>query len=231
MHDYQGLIPGTIWRTTADLSSRCNLECPGCGRTWAKKNKLLTIEDWSIEDFEKFLLLNKEELKKLILCQSLADAPNDKHFYERFISRDKIHPLLEFQIESNGCSASTKTWEKVAHKLKKDDRIIWHVDGADHETNIIYRVNSKFSLIKKNIKIVNKILHDRGLYDKVTTDFRMIVFSHNYHQIYDAFDLSKELDCNTFSIIESDGRTPKEMRLSDEQSRSIGLIKSQLSTM
>jgi MoaA/NifB/PqqE/SkfB family radical SAM enzyme len=221
----------SIRRAYFDASNRCNLECPGCGRTLEKNAGTMSeLHDWTIEEFDRFLILNPN-LRMIDFNSAMSDAPADRYFYERFISRENHHPNLNFLIHTNGCSASTKTWEKVAHKLIAGDRIVWSVDGLDQDTNVIYRVNSKFDLIQENMRLVNRIIDERGLKNDITSTLKFVVFAHNFDQMYQVRDTAISLGCTSFTILESDNRTPKQMRLTNEQSGQFKEYKRQLSTV
>ena len=112
-------------------------------------------------------------------------------------------PMLQFS--TNGSHRSVNWWNTFKELLRRDDRIEFAIDGLE-DTNHIYRVNSNWQ------SIINGVITLRNRAD-IYLIWRYIVFEHNYHQIQEAYELSKELGFDQFKLIRYANRTPNDMKL------------------
>lgn len=213
---YKGLnqsLKTTKRRVTIDSSSRCNLSCPGCGRTQDIKNK----KNGSISDMpmEYFVALMREENKLTNLTYNLAlsDPIYSGVFLEQMEYLNSLSYRPKVNISTNGSGRTKTWWKRLANVLDINDRVEFAIDGLK-DTNHIYRVNSKWDSI---ILGINEL---RNNWDGEMM-WRYVIFEHNYHQIKQAKQLAKDLGFNSFRMVVGDARTPDEMLLKSSSWRKI----------
>ena len=205
---YQGLNSSLITnnrRLNIDSSSRCNLSCPGCGRTkWLAKGLEADVTDMKIEHF-RALVRPENNIHKLTYNLSLSDPIFSGVFLEQLEYMNDLEHRPKINISTNGSGRKEKWWIKLATLLKDTDRVEFAIDGLEN-TNHLYRQNSDWCSIMLGVKTLRENWSGRMMW-------RYVIFEHNYHQVIDAYALSKELGFDMFRPVVGDGRTPTNMRL------------------
>ena len=166
-----------------EITSDCNAACPGCARTiW---NDLLRINSFSLQDLQRiFPTTNHIADKEFKFCGVLGDPAIHPQF------ADMIEYLLQHggrtSISTNGAVGSVDMWRRIgnlAQQYHKMFFIQWCIDGH-RETNHIYRVNTKWNVLERNI---NAFCETVGEYT-ARAQWVFIVFDHNEHEL----DIAKQ---------------------------------------
>ena len=163
-----------VERVEIELSSHCNAACPGCLRTdLLNKNKTFPLAHLDEEVlFERFL---KMPLKGFLvfLCGVLGDPLLHPKIFE--VIRWFIRQGSTVCISTNASLRSEAFWRELGKLSSKSKKLYIHfaVDGLA-DTNFLYRVNTNYSLIERNMKTYTK---NGGLGKWV-----FIEFDHNRHQ-------------------------------------------------
>ena len=179
----------------------CNLHCPECLREIDKEwvGSILNSTHVTRENCEKWFnpddLINFNELR---FCGAIDEAAANPHmfdilayFNETFVSRNKDFFI---DIRTNGSIKTTAWWEKLAHTLPRNHRVVFGIDGAD-EVSEKYRIGSNF---KKVINNATAFIKAGGL-----AAWQFIEFEHNEHQIEEARQKSIDLGFRAFSVMSS----------------------------
>ena len=181
----------TIEWLDIELTSFCNIDCPGCFRQIKRKvvNHILDTEMLSFEKLRKWITPKEfPKLKLVNFCGSI-DEPTlhpelldiVKYFNEHSVS---------INISSNG---STKT-EKFWHDLGKEKvSVFFGVDGIDQKSLEKYRVGANFKKLQKNWRA---FINAGG---KATWQF--IVFEHNEYLLEDAKKIADEEGFDNFRAV------------------------------
>ena len=172
-----------IKKIELEITSDCNAACPGCARTLNKD--ILQVTSFTLEDLKRiFPTTNHIANKEFKFCGVLGDPAIHPQF------ADMIEYLLQHggrtSISTNGAVGSVDMWRRVgslANQYHKTFFIQWCIDGHK-ETNHIYRVNTKWNVLERNI---NAYCETVG---KHTTraQWVFIVFDHNEHEL----DIAKQ---------------------------------------
>lgn len=168
-----------------EITNRCNAKCPMCRRTSMDP----TPADLPFELIKQRFNNHKFDLIKY--CGSNGDplmASDFLDFVNFFSTRSK-----EQLIHTNGCLRNKAFWEELASI--PNVKVSWGIDGIDQETHALYRVDTFLDRILKNAKIFN----DAGGYSQ----WSMIRFRHNQHQVGCAKFMAKELGFKEFETIET----------------------------
>ena len=162
-----------------EITSDCNAACPGCARTL--NADILEVQHFSLADLQRILPDERHiKDKDIRLCGVLGDP--------------MIHPEIVEIVEyllTNGATVTISTnagigTEQMYHQLGllsnqyKSKFIMQACIDGHRETNHIYRVNTKFSVIERNLNAYAKNSY-KDIDHKNKWVF--IVFDHNEHEI------------------------------------------------
>lgn len=192
-------------RVQLDSSSRCNLRCPGCGRTkWLESGLAGDVRDMKMEHFQALV---RPENKVDILSYNLSVS--DPIFSGVFIQQLEYINTLErrprINISTNGSGRKETWWAKLANLLDHKDAVEFAIDGLE-DTNHLYRVNSNWNSIMLGIKTLRANWSGR-------MGWRYVIFEHNHHQVAEAKKLAEQLGMRRFRPVIGDKRTPDAMLL------------------
>ena len=187
-----------------ELTSHCNLACPGCARTLNgdtnPKLELASIPyDTFIERFTPDILKNKF----ISFCGVYGDPLMHKHFFE--IAKYCVESEARISVDTNASLRSEEWWKKLgelsnSHRHKKYAMFVrFSVDGYN-ETNHLYRVKSNFDKILTNMKAY---INAGG-----KGEWKYIVFPHNQHEVDKAIHEAKKIGIPI--EFENNNRTPDE---------------------
>lgn len=180
-----------------ELTSRCNLLCPMCGRTTALDDDDMVLrqrEDLSIVDTDPNVLQQLlEDLKPFMpnhvfINGNFGDPIMYPHLLE-VVKMFKDYGIPQVTLSTNGSAQTVEWWEELASIMSVPDKVIFAIDGLE-DTNHLYRVNSKWSTIMRNAKAFI------GAGGRARWDY--ITFQHNEHQIEEAKQLASDMGFWTF---------------------------------
>lgn len=173
----------SINKVELEITSDCNAACPGCART--QNLDILKIESFSYEDLQR-IFPTKESIegKKFKFCGVLGDPIVHKEFLQMVIYLSYNGGMV--QISTNGAYQTANFWKELGRCSKDTNRlsVSFAIDGFE-ETNHIYRVNTVWSVLKRNLEAYSKA-GGKG-------DWIYIVFDHNEHELEAAKEYAKQL--------------------------------------
>ena len=172
-----------------ELSNYCNAKCPACIREYSAPE---TLNNGNI---------SLEQIKKII---NQIPNPKNLQFYFGGTSGDpmmnpEIVEIFSYSSEhvkavsmdTNGSLRSTRVWKQIGEISKKTGAcVIFSIDGLE-DTNHIYRINTNWKLIMRNIKTYI----DAGGH----CDWKFLIFEHNQHQVEEAKQLAKQIGVTNFT--------------------------------
>ena len=167
-----------VKRVEIELTSHCNAACPGCRRTdLLNKGEifpLIHLDENTL--FERFSQISLKGFL-VFLCGVLGDPlmhPKIFAIIEWFLLEDS-----RVLISTNASLRSKGFWKSLGKLSSQTEKLYIHfaVDGLEN-TNALYRVNTNYSLIEKNMNTYSQN-GGRG-------KWVFIEFDHNRHQIEEA---------------------------------------------
>jgi MoaA/NifB/PqqE/SkfB family radical SAM enzyme len=174
-----------IKKVELEITSECNAACPGCARTQYADN--LSINHFGLNDLKNIFSGNSIQGKIFKFCGVLGDPLMNIEFLDMIDYLTKNGGYCE--VSTNGSLQPISVWEKLG-MIASDRSNLLHihfcVDGH-RETNHIYRVNTKFSVIERNMQAFSSKAppgHATWIY---------IVFDHNEHELDIAKDTADRL--------------------------------------
>ena len=165
-----------IKKIELEITSNCNAACPGCART--QNHDKLSINSFSIADIKRlFPSVEHINNKQFKFCGVLGDPILNKHCLEMI---EYLSTRGGFcQISTNGGYQNSMWWEKLGKLSYETGNVEVHfcVDGHK-ETNHIYRVNTVFDVIDRNMKA-----YSTGGNGNAIATWIFIVFDHNEYEL------------------------------------------------
>ena len=174
-----------------ELCSKCSLECPRCSRQEVPQgltNAELSLH-WFQTNFDQTLL---SQIKKITLCGDDGDPIYAKDMLSIIQYVKQQNSRIQFVIVTNGSYKTEKWWNQLFHLLDENDHIHFSIDGWDHQSNNLYRVNSDWDSIMTAIDIA-------GDYDVYKT-WATIAFKFNEHQIEAIKNLAQQKRFDIFQL-------------------------------
>ena len=134
------------WHFHIEISSKCTLQCPRCARQEVPNglvNTELDLEFFKRNFTPEFVKANVE---KITFCGDDGD-PIYAHDLIPVIQYIKDIKPVEIVIITNGSHKKISWWTELGRLLGPDDSVHFSIDGYDHNSNNLYRVNSDYDSI------------------------------------------------------------------------------------
>lgn len=164
-----------IKKIELEITSNCNAACPGCARTL--HSDLVKINSLTLADIKTWFPTRRFiEGKEFKFCGVLGDPAYNAEclgMVEYLTSNGGF-----CQLSTNGGIQPAEWWYKLG-ELSKETRLVdinFCIDGHK-ETNHIYRVNTVFDVIARNMKA-----YADGGAGHASAAWVYIVFDHNEHE-------------------------------------------------
>lgn len=191
----------TIEWVDIELTSYCNIDCPGCLRQQMHKEvgHILNQSYITLDDLKKWIPPNYlPKLKVVNFCGSVDEPTTHPEFI------DIVDYFLSFtgiNVATNGSTRTSKFWEELG---KRKVSVFFGVDGINQESLEKYRVGSNFKKVQKNWRT---FINAGG---KATWQF--IVFEYNKHLLNQAEQMSKDEGFDRFRKIYSHRKNSGEVK-------------------
>jgi MoaA/NifB/PqqE/SkfB family radical SAM enzyme len=141
-----------------ELSSICTLKCPRCPR--AEIPESLLNQQLSLKFFQEQLGADIiQQIKKITFCGNDGDSIYCRDFLEICRWIKSINKKIQLILITNGSYKSTEWWQKLGEIFDDCDEIHWSIDGWDHASNYLYRINSDWQSILGGIHSFKKYNH------------------------------------------------------------------------
>jgi MoaA/NifB/PqqE/SkfB family radical SAM enzyme len=175
-----------IKKIELEITSNCNAACPGCARTL--NPDLLTINTITFADIKR-IFPTKEHIngKQFKFCGVLGDPafnPECLDMVKYFTDHGGF-----CQISTNGGIQTAEWWWQLG-AISLETKLLevnFCVDGHK-ETNHMYRVNTKFNIIERNMEA-----YKAGGLGFAQATWIYIVFDHNEHELEAAKEHARSL--------------------------------------
>lgn len=177
-----------------EISSKCTLKCPRCPRTeisppWL--NQEISLADFQII-FPPDIL---QHIEYLLFCGHTGDPIYATEFLE-VIEYVKRNSPTKVRIVTNGSYKKVDWWQRLGQSLTDDDGVIFSVDGFDHDSNNIYRVNSDWPSIMLGMRTLRES-------SDCIIEWSMIYFSFNQNRTNDILSQARAMGCDQVTFVRS----------------------------
>ena len=179
-------------------SAVCTLKCPRCPRTehpdtpWLNKNMdLAFVQSFLTPD------MLKNHVRRITMCGDVGDPIYCKEYVEicRYIK--SVNPRIHIFTITNGSHKKSTWWAELGAVLNEYDTVNFSVDGYNHDTNILYRVNSNWDSIIDGMRAL------RHANQQVFINWAAIVFSFNQDHLSVIASKAQELGIDGLQLTKS----------------------------
>lgn len=173
-----------------ETTTKCNLACPQCPRTWGdEENPLLIHGNAKVDDY---IFLQEYDIEAAYLCGNFGDALSNNNSVDILNWLRVNNPDIRLSISTNGSLRNKEYWKDLARTVLTSpyDYITFAIDGLE-DTNHIYRRGSSWKKIMENAQTYI----DNG--GRAHWDY--LIFEHNKHQVEEAKELAKKMGFERFS--------------------------------
>lgn len=162
-----------------EITSDCNAGCPGCARTLNRD--ILEVTSFSFDDLKR-ILPNQTYIKdkNIKLCGVLGDPMIHPEVLE--MTEYLLEHGAKVTISTNVGVATARIWQelgKLSVQYKHNFVMQACIDGHK-ETNHIYRVNTKWNIIERNLTAFAEYCYKGA---DTLNRWVYIVFDHNEHEL------------------------------------------------
>lgn len=176
-----------------EVSGKCTLQCPRCPRTEAVPVPWINKE-LSLNFFKNLLTedLLKNEVKRITFCGDIGDPIYASEFIEIVEYIKSVNPRIHIFTITNGSYRKAEWWNRFAAASNEYDTVNFSVDGYDHASNNLYRVNSNWESIMQGMRIMAQ--------SSVYVNWAAIVFKFNQDHLDTIRQLAKEIGCDGLQL-------------------------------
>lgn len=184
------------WHFHIEISSKCTLACPRCARQEVPDtlvNTELNLAFFQRNFAPEFV---RSRVEKITFCGDDGDPiyAHDLIPVIRYIK--DIKPAVEIVIVTNGSYKKDQWWQELGDVLTGIDSVHFSIDGYDHNSNQLYRVNSDWTSIVEGIRTLRAS-------SNVQIVWAAIAFQFNEHAIERMKAYAKQLGVDRFQLTRS----------------------------
>ncbi len=200
----------TIEWIDVELTSFCNIDCPGCFRQIKRQkvNHILNKDILTLNQLKKWITKKTfPNLDLLNFCGSIDEPSLHPEIIEIV---DHFSKHCNINISTNGSTKTKTFWGKLGSYGISS---FFGIDGIDQSSLEKYRIGSNFKKIQENFR---EFIKSGG-----HATWQFIAFEHNEHLIEDAKRMAKEEGFENFRLIYShrnDNQESKKIQRDEEQS-------------
>ena len=161
-----------------EITSDCNAACPGCARTLNKES--LQINSFTLQDLQRIFPIQDYTGYEFKFCGVLGDPIVNPDFLDMVKYLTDLGGYCE--VSTNG-GYNTADWWRALGLIAAEHPGLVHIhfciDGHK-ETNHIYRINTKWNIVERNITAFAETAPEQH------ATWIYIVFDHNEYELVSA---------------------------------------------
>jgi MoaA/NifB/PqqE/SkfB family radical SAM enzyme len=178
-------------------SSICALRCPRCPRTEHPDTPWLN-HSITLDFFRSFMPDHRlAQVKRFTMCGDVGDPIYCREYLEIYRYIKQVNPRIHVVTVTNGSGRSPAWWQQFADMANEYDSVNFGIDGHDHDSNNLYRVNSNWNSIMQGIQTLRENNH------KVFLVWAMIAFRFNQDHIDAIEQQARSMGMDTLQITRS----------------------------
>jgi organic radical activating enzyme len=190
-----------MYKLEVELTTFCNLFCPGCLRykfkdnTLYKTNEVIYNQFLDVNIFKENLFKGSNAfLWKSVECIGTYGDPLGHKDIAKFCEIMLLsNPKITFFFHTNGTLGNEDTWKNLAKFCNASNRYITFSVDDIGEDNSKYRIGQTWDLIVRNMQT---FINAGGV-----AEWKMVVFKHNKHKIDELKKVSQQLGFKKFRSV------------------------------
>jgi MoaA/NifB/PqqE/SkfB family radical SAM enzyme len=191
------IYPWQLYHWHFEPTSKCTLKCPRCPRT-EHKDSIVLNQDLTLDFFKK--VLNEDLLinyvKRITMCGDVGDPIYNKEYLEICQYIKKTNPNIHLFTITNGSYKSADWWKDFASICNDRDSINFSVDGFDHVSNNLYRINSDWDSIQTGMRIMTQE-------SQSFVNWASIIFRFNENELDNIVNQARVIGCDSVQFTKS----------------------------
>lgn len=190
------LLSNQVYNWHLEISSKCPLKCPRCTRT--EYPGTFPVTQLGLEFIKKLFTPEflKASVHRITLSGGVGDAIYNTELPEIFEYLKSHNPKLQIVLITNGSYKDRGWWQNLLKHANGYDEIIFSIDGWDHASNNLYRVNSDWESIMVGV--------EEAVKSKAYVRWSTIIFKFNEDKIEDIKKLASDLRVDSFHAVLSE---------------------------
>jgi MoaA/NifB/PqqE/SkfB family radical SAM enzyme len=184
------------WAWHIEISSKCTLRCPRCPRAEHPENLINT--ELKLDFFKKNFppLFVHKNVEKIMFCGNEGDPIYAHDLIPVVTYFKRIKPRIQITIITNGSYKKPSWWAELGQVLNPYDNVTFSIDGYDHASNQLYRVNSDWDSIMQGITTLRGNSTCRLIWSTIP-------FSFNQDRLEDIQQLAMNMGMDAFELSHS----------------------------
>jgi len=200
----------TIEWIDVELTSFCNIDCPGCFRQ-VKQTKVKNVLNKDVITFDQLKRwITKKEFPNLDLINFCGSIDEPTLHPEILTIVDYFSKICNINISTNGSTKTKKFWKSIG---QYGVSAFFGIDGVDQKSLEKYRIGSNFKKVQENFR---EFIKAGG-----HATWQFIVFEHNQHLLNEAKKISKEEGFKHFRTIYSHREGSEEKKVNRKEEHEI----------
>lgn len=180
-----------------EVSAKCTLKCPRCPRNDSAPVPWLNKE-LDLGFFQRLLTPQKlrEQVRRITMCGDIGDPIYASQYLDIIRYIKSTNPKIHVYTITNGSYRKPQWWNELAEISNEYDTINFSVDGYDHDSNNLYRVNSDWESIMTGMNVMcNR--------SAAFVYWATIIFKFNQDHIDTMKSMARQHGCDGFQITHS----------------------------
>ena len=189
--------PWQLYHWHFEVSAKCTLRCPRCPRNDAAPVPW-TNKELDLAFFKKVLTkdLLQNHVRRVTMCGDIGDPIYASQYLDIVQYIKETNPLVHVYTITNGSYRKPEWWQRFAAISNQYDTVNFSIDGYDHASNNLYRVNSDWSSIMSGMDIMCR-------HSDIFVYWATIVFAFNQDRLDDMQHLAQQHGCDGFQLTKS----------------------------
>ena len=176
-----------------EITTHCNARCPGCGRNHegGETVEYLNIHHMNTTVWQKLIAdsMFQSNVKQLQFNGMFGDPMMHPKIADML---SQLPRTISLEFNTNGSMRTVEFWKEFGQLLSEFEHTVnFGIDGLE-DTHAIHRRGTKWHKVIENCQTFNQ--------NGGNSQWVMIVFDHNRHQIDQCKSLSKKIGCESFIL-------------------------------
>lgn len=152
----------------------------------------------TLDFFRSFMPEHRlRQVKRFTMCGDVGDPIYCREYLDIYRYIKQTNPATHVVTITNGSGRPGSWWQEFAEIANEYDSVNFGIDGYDHDSNNLYRVNSNWNSIMQGIQTL------RANNDRVFMVWAMIVFRFNQDHMHRIQQQAQDLGMDTLQITRS----------------------------